>query len=98
MLAGGEEALQQYKDRLEEDLKNYNYTSTEYLKLRALQNVAYQFERIQLHNTVVSLTPYNFDYVVNGKRDVILAISAFWSQDSIDFMPVFVWTLLKNNE
>ena len=91
MLAGGEEALQQYKDRVEEDLKAVqNFTSNEYLKLRALQNVAYQFERLQLQNTVVELTPYNFDYVVNGKRDVIVCFCAFWSQDCASFKPIYV--------
>ena len=91
MLSGGEEALQQYKDRVEEDLKAVqNVTSNEYLKLRSLQNVAYQFERIQLHHTVVELTAYNFDYVVNGKRDVIVNFCAYWAQDCASFKPIYV--------
>lgn len=91
MLSGGEEALQQYKDRVEEDLRPLtDYTSNEYLKLRALQNVAYQFEHLQLQGGVITLTPYNFDYIVNGKRDVIVNFCTEKDKDCIAFAPVYV--------
>lgn len=91
MLSGGEEALQQYKERVEEDLRSLtDYTSNEYLKLRALQNVAHQFERLQLHNGIVTLTPYNFDYIVNGKRDVIVNFCVAKDEDCIAFAPIYV--------
>lgn len=98
MLSGGEEALQQYKDRVDADLAALEEVkSNDYLKLRALQNVAYQFERLQLQGSSVELTPYNFDYIVNGKRDVIVLFCAPWSEDCNTFKPTFVSFLVIGN-
>ena len=94
MLAGGEEALVQYKQRVETDLESLtDFTSHDYLKTRALQNVAYQFENIQLHNALVQLTSYNFDFIVNGKRDVIVLFCSAHSEECQKFLPVYVYTI-----
>ena len=91
MLAGGEEALVQYKQRIETELESItDFTSNEYLKAKALQNVAYQFENVQLYNELVQLTSYNFDFIVNGKRDVMVLFCSSYSEECKTFLPVYV--------
>lgn len=49
-----------------------------------------EFEAVPLTNTEVTLHPYNFDYVVNGKRNVLVFFYAPWCQHCKKFEPDFV--------
>ena len=60
------------------------------MKLRALQNVANQFEVLPLNQRVVVLNNYNFDYVINGKRDVLVLFYSSEAKEENEFLTVYV--------
>ena len=49
-----------------------------------------QFEAISLERAVVELTPYNFDFVVNGERDVLVYFAVEGCKPCAEFAPIFV--------
>ena len=59
----GEETLKEELETVEKEMKETE-EGKEYAKLVARRNVAHQFVRIDWDHKVVTLDPYNFDYVL----------------------------------
>ena len=87
----GEEALRRELASVEESLEKTELFDKEYKKLVAMENVIRQFEAISFNHTVIELTPYNFDYVVNSERDVLITFYVDGCGPCESFAPVFVW-------
>ena len=87
----GEEALRRELAGVEESLEKTELFDKEYKKLVAMENVIHQFEAIPFNRTVIELTPYNFDYVVNSARDVLVTFYVDGCGPCESFAPVFVW-------
>ena len=60
----GEETLKEELETIEKEMQELKDEGKEYAKLVARRNVAHQFDRIDWDHKVITLDPYNFDYVL----------------------------------
>lgn len=86
----GAEALQAELTAVQERRAAAELFSKEYKKEVGMENVIRQFEAISLERAVVELTPYNFDFVVNGERDVLVYFAVEGCKPCAEFAPIFV--------
>lgn len=86
----GVEALQEELEAVTERRKAAELFSKEYRKEIGMENVIHQFEVVVLQHTVVELTPYNFDYVVNSQRNVLVYFAVEDCKPCEEFAPIFV--------
>ncbi|OAO12292.1 protein disulfide isomerase [Blastocystis sp. ATCC 50177/Nand II] len=85
----GAEALQAELTAVQERREAAELFSKEYKKEVGMENVIRQFEAISLERAVVELTPYNFDFVVNGERDVLVYFAVEGCKPCAEFAPIF---------
>lgn len=85
----GEETLTEELETIAKEMKEIQEEEKEYAKLVARRNVAHQFVRIDWDHKVVTLDPYNFDYVL---RDHNVLVKFFITNCTYceTFAPVFV--------
>lgn len=93
----GMEALQEELEAVTARRKAAELFSKEYRKEIGMENVLRQFEVIVLHQAVVELTPYNFDYVVNSQRNVLVYFAVEGCKPCEDFAPIFVRVKRRND-
>lgn len=86
----GEKALQEELEAVMDRRKAAELFSKEYKKEVGMENVIRQFEVVVLQRAVVELTPYNFDYVVNSQRNVLVYFAVEGCKPCEDFAPIFV--------
>lgn len=85
----GEETLNEELETIEKEMKELQEEGKEYAKLVARRNVARQFDRIDWDHKVVTLNPYNFDYVLR-EHNVLVKFFITNCTYCETFAPVFV--------